>query len=70
MAFPRRRVKVQESRRATNMWAQSGAGHKTRETMLKRKQSVHSRRITNWLTLCYPVVFHFNGFPWTRAGIA
>ena len=26
IAFPRRRVRVPESRRATNMWAQSGAG--------------------------------------------
>ena len=50
--FPRRRVKVPGSCRATNMWAQSRAGHATRETMLKRKQTVHSRRVTNLLTLC------------------
>ena len=27
-------------------------GHKIRETMPKPKQTVHSQRITNWLTLC------------------
>ena len=51
-AFPQKRVRALESCRATNMWSQSGEGHKTRETMVKRKQTVHSRRITSWPALC------------------
>ena len=52
IAFPQRRAKMRELCHATDMLARSEPGHKIRETMPKRKQTIRSQRTTNWLTLC------------------
>ena len=60
------RAKVRELCHDTNMLGRSKPGHKIRETMPKRKQTMHSQRTTNWLTLCHSA--QRQGCVWAHEG--